>query len=68
MSDDDALSFVRGIFAGTIHDELLFPFPSALDERDPDETHIVRRLLGSLDRMSRGLIDPARIDEKETIR
>jgi alkylation response protein AidB-like acyl-CoA dehydrogenase len=67
MSDDDALSFVRGIFAGTIHDELLFPFPSSLDQRDPDETHIVRRLLGSLDRMSRGLIDPARFDEEETI-
>src|SRR5690348_8482169 len=67
MSDEDALSFVRGIFAATIHDELLFPFPSSLEERDPDEARTVRRLLASLDRMSRGLIDPARFDEEESI-
>jgi len=67
MSDEDALSFVRGIFAGTIHDELLFPFPTSLEDRDPDEARTVRRLLASLDRMSRGLIDPARIDEEEAI-
>ena len=64
---EEALSFVRGIFAGTIHDTLLFPFPSTLDERDPEETRTVRRLLASLERMSRGLIDPARFDEEETI-
>jgi acyl-CoA dehydrogenase family protein 9 len=67
MSDEDALSFVRGIFAASIHDELLFPFPSSLEERDPDEARTVRRLLASLERMSRGLIDPARFDEEETI-
>ena len=67
MSDEDALSFVRGIFAGAIHDELLFPFPTSLEDRDPDEARTVRRLLASLDRMSRGLIDPARIDEEEAI-
>ena len=67
MSDEGALSFVRGIFAGTIHDELLFPFPPPLDERDPDEARTVRRLLASLDRMSRGLIDPARFDEQDSI-
>ena len=67
MSDDDAPSFVRGIFAGTIPHELLFPFPSSLDERDPDEARTVRRLLAALDRMSQGLIDPARFDEEETI-
>jgi alkylation response protein AidB-like acyl-CoA dehydrogenase len=67
MSDEDALSFVRGVFAGTIRDDQLFPFPSSLDERDPDETHTVRRLLAALDRMSRGLIDSARFDEEETI-
>src|SRR6476661_4677359 len=65
MSDDDAPSFVRGIFAGAIHDTLLFPFPAPLDERDPEETRTVRRLLATLDRMSRGLIDPARFDEEE---
>src|SRR6478609_9338803 len=52
MSDDDAPSF---------------PFPAALDERDPEETRTVRRLLAALDRMSRGLIDPARFDEEERI-
>ena len=67
MSDEDALSFVRGIFAATIHDELLFPFPSSLEERDPDEARTVRRLLASLDRMSRGLIDPAAAVEQHRI-
>jgi alkylation response protein AidB-like acyl-CoA dehydrogenase len=67
MSDDAPTSFVRGIFAGTIHDSLLFPFPAPLDERDPDETRTVRRLLADLDRMSHGLIDSARFDEEETI-
>jgi alkylation response protein AidB-like acyl-CoA dehydrogenase len=61
-------SFVRGIFAGAIHDSLLFPFPEPLDARDPEETRTVRRLLESLDTMRRsGLIDSARFDEEETI-
>ncbi len=64
---DDALSFVRGIFAGTIHDSLLFPFPAPLTERDPEETRTVRKLLADLDDMSRGLIDSARFDEEEGI-
>ena len=67
MSDDDAPSFVRGIFAGSIHDALLFPYPAPLDERDPDEARTVRRMLAALDRMGRGLIDSARFDEEETI-
>ena len=64
---DDAPSFVRGIFAGAIHDDLLFPFPAPLGERDPDEARTVRRLVGELDRMSHGLINAARFDEEETI-
>jgi acyl-CoA dehydrogenase family protein 9 len=64
---DDAPSFVRGIFAGAIHDDLLFPFPATLDVRDPEETRTVRRLLAELDRMRGGLIDSARFDEEETI-
>ena len=67
MSEDDAPSFVRGMFAGAIHDELLFPFPAPLDERDPDEARTVRQLLASLDTMRGGLIDSARFDEEETI-
>jgi acyl-CoA dehydrogenase family protein 9 len=65
---DDAPSFVRGIFAGAIHDSLLFPFPAPLNERDPAETHTVRRLLRELERMREsGVIDPARFDEEESI-
>ena len=61
-------SFVRGIFAGAIHDSLLFPFPAPLDARNPEETRTVRRLLNSLDEMRRsGLIDSTRFDEEETI-
>jgi alkylation response protein AidB-like acyl-CoA dehydrogenase len=64
---DETCSFVRGLFAGEIHDELLFPFPAPLDERDPDEARTVRRLLSALDDMRGGLIDSARFDEEETV-
>jgi alkylation response protein AidB-like acyl-CoA dehydrogenase len=65
---DDAPSFVRGIFAGAIHDDLLFPFPEPLDQRNPEETRTVRRLLAELVRMREGgLIDSARFDEEESI-
>jgi very long chain acyl-CoA dehydrogenase len=64
---DDAPSFVRGMFSGAIHDDLLFPYAAPLDERDPGETRVVRRLLATLDRMRDGLIDSARIDEEEAI-
>ena len=65
---DDAPSFVRGIFAGAIHDVLLFPFPASLEERDPDEARTVRRLVADLARLREsGLIDSARFDEEETI-
>jgi alkylation response protein AidB-like acyl-CoA dehydrogenase len=65
---DDAPSFVRGIFAGAIHDDLLFPFPEPLERRDPEEARTVRRLLAELTRMrDAGLVDPARFDEEETV-
>src|SRR5437660_1557893 len=35
-------SFVRGIFAGALHDELLFPYPPPLERRDPAEARLVR--------------------------
>lgn len=61
-------SFVRGIFAGALHDALLFPFPDALDAQDPDEAKTVRRLIEALHRMrDDGLIDSAAFDEAETI-
>ncbi|MEO8193228.1 MAG: acyl-CoA dehydrogenase family protein [Gemmatimonadales bacterium] len=56
------------MFAGVIHDELLFPFPDPLDKRNPEEAAVVRRLIGELDRMERtGIIDPASFDEEEMV-
>ena len=61
-------SFVRGLFAGEIHDRLLFPFPDPLEQRDPEEATVVRRLLGALsDMRAAGLVDSARFDAEETI-
>jgi alkylation response protein AidB-like acyl-CoA dehydrogenase len=61
-------SFTRGIFAGAVHDDLLFPYPAPLEEHSPAEAAIVRRLIGEIDRMERdGIIDPARFDEEETV-
>jgi alkylation response protein AidB-like acyl-CoA dehydrogenase len=61
-------SFTRGIFAGAVHDDLLFPYPASLEERNPEEAALVRRLAKDLDRMvETGLIDPARIDREETV-
>src|SRR5690242_12113572 len=61
-------SFVRGIFAGALHDSLLFPYPSPLDRRDEAEARVVRRLIDDLRQVQHeGLIDAARFDEEETI-
>ena len=64
---DDKVSFTRGIFAGAVHDSLLFPFPSPLDERDPGEAAEVRRLIAELRRLQGDVIDSAEIDEQETL-
>src|SRR5919206_350007 len=61
-------SFVRGIFAGALHDSLLFPYPPSLDRRDAAEARVVRRLIDDLRQMQReGIIDSERFDEEETI-
>src|SRR5215831_11548797 len=61
-------SFVRGIFSGALHDELLFPYPPPLEQRDPGEAAVVRRLIDALYQMRNdGLIDSAAFDEQETI-
>lgn len=61
-------SFTRGVFAGAVYDELLFPYPESLDRRNPDEATLVRRLIADIDRMeAAGIIDPARFDEEETV-
>lgn len=67
MSDFNA-SFTRGIFAGIVNDELLFPFPPGLEKRNPAEAAVVRGLIAELDRMeSTGIIDAAKFDEDETV-
>lgn len=60
-------SFVRGLFAGAIHDELLFPYPEQLSEKDADESRVVRRLLADLRALQGDVIDPARFDEEEQV-
>jgi alkylation response protein AidB-like acyl-CoA dehydrogenase len=61
-------SFVRGIFAGALHDELLFPYPPPLERRDAGEARLVRRLIDDLREMQRsGLIDSEKFDEEEMI-
>lgn len=60
-------SFTRGVFAGEIDDALLFPYPPPLDESDPAEARVVRRLIAALDDRLGGLIDSVRWDEEETI-
>ena len=65
---DQRPSFVRGLHAGAVHDDLLFPFPPPLEARDPDEARVVRRLIADLYRLQReGVIDSARFDEEETV-
>lgn len=60
-------SFIRGLFAGAVHDELLFPYPDPLDVRDPTEAKTVRDLIARLRELRGDLIDPAKFDEEETI-
>lgn len=60
-------SFTRGVFAGALHDSLLFPFPRPLNESNPAEAAVVRTLIRKLREMDADLIDPEEFDEKETI-
>jgi len=61
-------SFTRGLFAGVVHDKLLFPYPPGLEQRNPEEAATVRRLIAEVDRMERtGIIDPPKFDEDEKV-
>jgi alkylation response protein AidB-like acyl-CoA dehydrogenase len=60
-------SFTRGIYAGLIHETLLFPFPPSLDRRDAGEARVVERLIRDLRRMQGDLIDSERFDEEEAL-
>lgn len=63
----DAYSFTRGLFAGEVHDELLFPYPAPMDVTNPDEAATVRRLVETMEGRLGGLIDSVKFDEEETI-
>ena len=61
-------SLLRGLFAGEIADDLLFPYPAPLDERRPDEARRVRALVDAVNGMvASGLIDSRAIDEAESV-
>src|SRR5688500_2901725 len=66
-AEESKPSFTRGIFAGAVHDSLLFPYPPSLEARDPGEAQVVRRLIRDLKQLRGDLIDPARIDAEETV-
>lgn len=68
MSTTTHPSFMRLLFTGEIADDLLFPYPAPLNERNAEEAKTVQRLLTSLNAMvESGLIDPRQIDEDETV-
>lgn len=61
-------SFIRGLFAGAVHDSLVFPFHEPLEATRPDEAQVVRRLIAELHRLrDERVIDSQRFDEEETI-
>ncbi len=63
-----APSFVRGLFEGELHEQLLFPYPAPLTERAPEDAATAQRLVAELHRLvDTGVIDPARMDEEERI-
>ena len=68
MSTSTKPSFLRGLFAGEIADDLLFPYPAPLDTRRPEEARTVLRLVEALNGMvASGLIDSAKFDEAESV-
>ena len=65
---DTRPSLLRGIFTGAIQDNLLFPYPPPLHERDPAEAAVVARLIADLRTMEKeGIIDSARFDADEAV-
>ena len=60
-------SFTRSLFAGEIHDDLIFPYPDSLEQRDPEEAAVVARLIRDLNALVGDLITPAQFDEDEAI-
>ena len=63
----DKPSFLRGLFSGAVHDELIFPYPAPLDRRDPEEALTVTKLIRDLRALNGDVIDAARFDEEERV-
>ncbi|MEP6764240.1 MAG: acyl-CoA dehydrogenase family protein [Gemmatimonadaceae bacterium] len=62
------LSFMRGLFAGEIADELMFPYPPPLDQRNAAEAESVRKVITYINGMvASGVIDSAKFDAEETL-
>lgn len=60
-------SFTRSLFAGEIHDDLIFPYPDSLEQRDPAEAAVVAGIIRELHSLVGTLIRPEQFDEDETI-
>lgn len=60
-------SFMRALFTGELHDDLLFPFPEPLDRRDPAEAAVVARLVRELHALVGDVIVPEQFDEEARI-
>ncbi len=68
MSSHSKPSFMRGIFSGELADDLVFPFPEPLEQRDPSEAAKVFRIIESLNAMvASGLINSAKFDDESAI-
>lgn len=67
MAEQNDLSFTRGLFAGEIYEDLIFPYPAKLDDTRPEEAAVVRKLLAAVESKLDGLVDSAKFDEEETI-
>ncbi|HYW50951.1 MAG TPA: acyl-CoA dehydrogenase family protein [Gemmatimonadaceae bacterium] len=64
---DATRSFTRSLFAGEIHDDLIFPYPDSLERRDPAEAAVVSRIIRDLNALVGDVIRPEQFDEEETI-
>lgn len=60
-------SFTRSLFAGEIHDDLIFPYPDSLEQQDPEEAAVVTRIIRELNALVGTLIRPEEFDEAESI-
>ena len=60
-------SFTRGLYQGAILDTAIFPYPPTLEQRDPGEAAVVRRLITGLRALHGDLIHPDQHDRDEAI-